>query len=174
MLKWSCQDHVAARNYCILDFHLFGVINKTEVLSWWWCFRGSPYHHMLHQMTSHSLNCSCYTDLEFAFMIQCFSIYSKSLGTTHKNYYILFLPFSDPSIKLVIFLHFILRIRCFPIDLQSVISWFRTLFIWHTVTEESAPFPWMTYPVSHVCWDVWTGYGVPTAALHYLICPRTF
>jgi hypothetical protein len=174
MLKWSCQDHVDARNYCILDFHLFGVITKTEVLSWWWCFRGSPYHHMLHQITSHSLHCSCYIDLAIAVMIPCFSTYSTSLGTTHKNYDMLLLAFSDPSIKLVLFLHCILQIWYIPVDIQSVKSWFRTLFVWHTVPEESVPFPLLTYPISHVCWDVWTGCGVPIAALHYLICPRTF
>ena len=141
MLKWSCQDLVAARNYCILDFNFLGVITKTEVLSWWWCFIGSPYHHMLHQITSHSLHCSCHTDFAFEFMIQCFSIYSTSLGTTHKNYYMLLLPFSDLSIKLVLFLHRILQIRYFPVDLQSLISWFRTLFIWHTVPDEFVPFP---------------------------------
>ena len=173
-LKWSCQDHVAARNYCVLDFHLFGVITKTEVLSWWWCFRGSPYYHMLHQMTSHSLHCTCYTYLAFSFMTQCFSIYSTSLDTTHKNYDTLFFPCSDPSIKLVLVSHCILQIRYFPVDLQSVISWFRTLFIRHMVPEESVPFPLLNYPVSRVCWDIWTGCGVPTIALHYLICPRTF
>jgi hypothetical protein len=174
MSKWSCQDHVAARNYCVLDFHLFAVITKTEVLLWWWCFRGSPYHHMLRQMTSHSFLCSSYTDLAFAFMIQCFSIYSTSLGTTHKNYDMLSLPCSDPSIKLVLVLHCILQIWYFPVDPQSVISWLRTSFIWHTVPEEFVPFPLLNYSVSHVCWDIWTGYGLPTIALHYLICPRTF